>query len=527
MNPRELQIYKTRIRRERLKREAEARLGAFGRQAWPIIEPGRPFEHGWHIDCISEHLQAVGMRQIRNLLINIPPRHMKSTLVCVLWPAWQWGPNRNPHEGWMFGSYTPKLSTRDAEKCRKLIDSAWYRSNWKDVFIADDDRKKIYTKTNSLMSPTNNKVMDYSNIHSGRRIATSIGGVGVGEGGDILVADDPHKINTVESDTMRNKSINWWRDEMSTRGNDPKTVCRVVVMQRVHDTDLCGALLDDPEIDYDLLCLPYEYEKKIFIDLKPTGIGFRDPRKKEGERLWHRFNGKPGDDLKKMLKPYQRSGQLQQRPSAREGTIFMRNYFKNRWTEMPPRFDFFINSWDLTFGTGEQTGSGKKNQGAFDVGYALGWFRGKYYVVDEVRRRLEPYEQEVATAGLKQKWGKFTRGVLIEDAANGRATAKKIKRKVSGVILIRPDGSKEERALANTTPFQAGDVLFPVNEYAPWVEEAIEEIVNFSSRAKYKDRVDALIQGVDYLEPKIAAKMKIGDVEFGSMEKASIWTQAG
>ena len=98
---------------------------------------------------------------------------------------------------------------------------------------------------------------------------------------------------------------------------------------------------------------------------------------------------------------------------------------------------------------------------------------------------------------------------------------------MSGVILIRPDGSKEERALANTTPFQAGDVLFPVNEYAPWVEEAIEEIVNFSSRAKYKDRVDALIQGVDYLEPKIAAKMKIGDVEFGSMEKASIWTQAG
>jgi len=524
---RQNKIRQIRLKRERIKRDSEQSLSTFARHAWKIIEPGRPFDGGWHIDCISEHLQAVTLRQIRNLLINVPPRHMKSSLTAVLWPAWVWGPANMACEDWMFGSYSPKLSSRDAEKCRTILNSSWYKELWSKNFTPDQDRVRLFERQNSLLNPVQNEKMKYQNIHSGTRISTSIGGTGTGEGGDIIVADDLHKVKNVESDVIRMGAVNWWMDEMSTRGNDPNTVCRVAQMQRTHDRDLSGVILHESEIKYDHLCLPFEYEHKIFVDMKPTTIGFKDPRTKEGERLWHRFDGKAGDDLKKLLKPYQQSGQLQQRPSAKEGAIFKRVWFTKRWTEMPVRFDFFIQTWDLTFGTGEETASGKKNVGAYDVGYALGWFKGKYYVVDEIRKRMEPWEQEKYTASFKRKWGKWCRGVLIEDAANGRATGKKIKRKVTGVLLIKPDGSKEDRANANTDPFQAGDVLFPEDTYATWVADAVEEIINFSSRAKYKDRVDALIQGINHLEPKVAKKINIGDINIGSIKKESVWNNAG
>jgi len=96
-------------------------LGEFVRQAWPIIEPSTPFVVGWHIDAIIEHLEAISLGYIRNLLINVPPRHMKSLLVSVLWPAWEW--IRCPERRFLYSSYAAQLSIRDSVKCRRLIES--------------------------------------------------------------------------------------------------------------------------------------------------------------------------------------------------------------------------------------------------------------------------------------------------------------------------------------------------------------------------------------------------------------------
>src|SRR6516164_8328554 len=142
-------------------------LREFVRQAWPVVEPSTPFVPGWHIDAIIEHLEAVSRGQIRNLLINVPPRHMKSLLVSVFWPAWEW--IRHPERRWLFSSYGAQLSIRDSVKCRRLIESPWYQRFWGNRFRLTTDQN---TKTR------------FDNDRSGYRIATSVGGAATGEGGD-------------------------------------------------------------------------------------------------------------------------------------------------------------------------------------------------------------------------------------------------------------------------------------------------------------------------------------------------------
>src|SRR5258706_6322045 len=108
-------------------RELAARsLREFVRQAWHVLEPETVFVPGWHIDAIVDHLEAISLGQIRNLIINVPPRHMKSLLVSVLWPCWEW--IRWPERRWLYSSYAAQLSIRDSVKCRRLIESARYQA---------------------------------------------------------------------------------------------------------------------------------------------------------------------------------------------------------------------------------------------------------------------------------------------------------------------------------------------------------------------------------------------------------------
>src|SRR5580700_8988180 len=196
-------------------------LGEFVRQAWHVVEPSTPFVPGWHIDAIIEHLEAVSRGQIRNLLINVPPRHMKSLLVSVFWPCWEW--ITWPERRWLFSSYAASLSTRDSVKCRRLIESPWYQARWADRFALTTDQ---------------NTKGRFDNNRSGYRLSTSVGGAVTGEGGDRIVCDDPHNVQDAESDSIRTATLEWWDVAMSTRQNDPKTTAMVIVMQRCHQRDL-------------------------------------------------------------------------------------------------------------------------------------------------------------------------------------------------------------------------------------------------------------------------------------------------
>src|SRR5580692_6538037 len=187
--------YGSLIRRPRLSDEidcelATRRLGEFVRQAWHVIEPSTPFVPGWHIDAIVEHLEAVTRGEIRNLLINVPPRHMKSLLVSVFWPAWEW--IEHPERRWLYSSYAASLSIRDSVNCRRLIESPWYHARWGHVFRLTSDQ---------------NTKGRFDNNRSGYRLSTSVGGTVTGEGGDRIVCDDPHKVDEVHSDTVRKAAL--------------------------------------------------------------------------------------------------------------------------------------------------------------------------------------------------------------------------------------------------------------------------------------------------------------------------------
>src|SRR5580704_36286 len=289
----------------------------FVRQAWPIIEPLTPFVPGWHILTIIDHLEAVTRGDIRNLLINVPPRHMKSLLVSVLWPAWEW--IQHPERRWLYSSYAASLSIRDSVKCRMLIESPWYRSFWGDRYTLAFDQ---------------NTKARFDNNRSGYRIATSVGGTATGEGGDRIVCDDPHNVQEAESDSVRKATLDWYDIVMSTRVNDPRSAAKVVVMQRCHQQDLSGHLLEQGGWEH--LRLPAEYEKPGCT----TSVGWSDPRAEQGELLWaERFGPEELESLKRSLGSYAAAGQLQQRPSPAGGGIFKRHwfrYFQPRGANLPP-----------------------------------------------------------------------------------------------------------------------------------------------------------------------------------------------
>jgi len=163
--------------------KARRRLHEFVCQAWPVLEPSTVFVGGIHVRAICDHLQAVTEGRIRDLIINIPLGHAKSLLTAVFWPACVW--IDHPQTRWLFASYAASLSVRDSGKCRRLIESAWYRRRW--------------GKRYQLMGDQNQKHR-FENDRTGYRIATSVGGSATGERADVVVVDDPHSVDQAESD---------------------------------------------------------------------------------------------------------------------------------------------------------------------------------------------------------------------------------------------------------------------------------------------------------------------------------------
>jgi len=458
----------------------------FVRLAWPVVEPSTPFVPGWHIDAIIEHLEAVTGGQIRNLLINVPPRHMKSLLVSVFWPAWEW--IRWPERRWLYSSYGAQLSIRDSIKCRRLIESPWYQERWGDRFALTSDQ---------------NTKGRFDNDRSGYRLATSVGGAVTGEGGDRIVCDDPNNVNEAESDSVRKATNDWFDVVMSTRVNDPKTAAKVVVMQRCHQQDLSGHLLEQGGWDH--LCLPAEYEGSRRV----TSIGWSDPRKDHGELLWpERFGITELNSLKRTLGSYAAAGQLQQRPSPAEGGMLKRHWFRYwqpKGANLPPVpvrmadgtiesypahqvkwFDDVIQSWGCAF----------KDVATADyvVGQVWGRVGVSYVLIDQIRARMDCPATVKAVRQLSEKYPQAL-AKLIEDKANGSAVIQMLTHEIPGLIPVNPQGGKMARAAAVSPLIEAGNVYLLHPQYAPWVDDFIEECAAFPNGA-HDDQVDAMTQAL-------------------------------
>jgi predicted phage terminase large subunit-like protein len=451
----------------------------FVRQAWPIGEP-RPFVAGFHIDAICECWEAVIAGDLRRLIINVPPRHGKSLLASVFGPAWAW--INHPELSFLYASYAKELATRDSVRCRRVIESDWYRQRWGHVFELTGDQ---------------NLKARFDNDRGGVRLSTSVGGSTTGEGGDILVIDDAHKVEEAQSATQRSSVTDWFDFTLSTRLNDPARGAIVVIAQRLHEDDLCGHLLR--EGDWEHLCLPAEYEPS-----HPHPCA-RDPRTRAGELLWpERVGLAELKRLKTSLGSYGTAGQLQQRPAPDGGGIFKREWWRYYDPEEPlPFLEILVQSWDLAF-----TGNPDSD---YVVGQAWAKIGPNRYLLHQIRRRMHFIESMAAiqemSAWINERFpDRRGHAILIEEAANGAAMIDVLRQELSSIHPITPNGSKELRAQAVSPQIEAGNVWLPGAANAEgtgfdrsrtpqWVQDFIYEAESFPA-ASHDDQVDAMAQAL-------------------------------
>lgn len=296
--------------------------------AWHVLEPGKEMKWGWALEAICEHLTAVSDGHIKRLLINVPPGMMKSLLVNVLWPAWEWTDPKRRHLRYLGTSHKQELAVRDNMKCRRLIQSAWYQKRWGVRLTSDQNAK---TK--------------FENDKTGFREAMAFTSM-TGSRGDRVLLDDPLSVDGANSAADVLAAETTFTEALPTRVNDDDSAI-IVIMQRLHENDTSGIIIDR-KLGYEHLILPMEFEPDRRCS---TSIGFKDPRKKDGDLLFpERFPATQVASLKAVLGSYAVAGQLQQRPSPRGGGMFKDEHLQ-LWSpklELPD-FQYVVQSYDTAF----------------------------------------------------------------------------------------------------------------------------------------------------------------------------------
>ena len=479
---------KAAIRKER----AERSLSVFIRQAWPVIEPNTPYVHNWHIDLIAEYLQAINDGEINRLLINMPPRHMKSIEATVCYPVWTW--TRHPEKRFIKVSYSDSLSREHNVRSRDIILSNWYQENWGSVFSLKNDV---------------NRQNEFQNDHMGLMLSTSTGGALTGKGGDVIIIDDPQNPAMANSDAERQSTIDFFRGTLQTRLNNPRKGAFIIIMQRLHENDLSGYVLSEG-LGYIHLCLPAEAPERVTVSFPKSG---KTIVREEGDiRNPGRFDKAVLSGLKKSLGSLQYAGQFQQIPAPAEGVIFKREWMNNPFqTKSLPYLSVIIQTWDMAF---------TKSEGSAKVaGLVLGRAGSRIYILDCINDKMNFVESVAAVRRLSAKWPK-ARAKVVENKANGPAIVNLLEKEIPGMVEFNPKGSKDERAISVTPYFEAGNIWFPDAAEAPWVEDLIRDLLIFP-KGVYKDTTDALVQGILYLMDKPMYSSLPMDA--GTVYKESYW----
>ena len=491
--------------RDELRQRAESDLYEFVKQAWHVVEPGVPFVGGWHLELICEHLQAITDGEINKLLINIPPRHAKSTIVSVMWPCWEW--IHRPQEKFLCASYSGILSTRDNLKARRLIDSPWYRQNWGHVY--------------SLASDQNQKTR-FEKDKTGYRIATSVGGTATGDGGSRLLLDHPHGAQDAQSDAMRESTLEWFDMVWSTRRNDPKRDAMVVIMQRLHEGDVSGRVIELGGWEH--LCLPAEFDK---VRRSTKVEKHYDPRVSAGELLWaERFGEAEIEALKIQLGEYGASGQLQQQPSPPGGGILQTKHLQLWPTKKElPHFDYIVQSYDTAF-TERTDGdpSGCCVFGAFKEGGISGvmlldaWTEHLGYpalrrkVVDE----WHAVYGKVKDNALKK--GKKADAVLVEQKASGQSLLQDLRQANIPAIPYNPGNADKINRAHQVAPILELDCVYipesnkNPGQFVTWARDFIDQLTKFP-RAEHDEYVDCFTQALILLRDQGRFELDIADLD--------------
>lgn len=447
-----------------------------------MLEPGTTYIHGWHIDAICAHLEAVTRGDINRLLINIPPGFMKSLLVSVLWPAWEW--TQRPALSYLSTAYKDEISTRDTRKMRDLVLSDWYTSLWPHVIL---QRTAETSFANDARG--SRESMAFTQLTGGRA--------------DRLIIDDPHSTEQAESEADRNRAIRVFRESVPSRVNDPEKSAIIIIMQRLHENDVAGQVLK-LKLPYVHLRLPMEFEADNSCH---TSVGFRDPRSYESELLFpERFSRPTVDKLKSTLGSYAVACQFQQRPAPREGGMFKRHWFEI--VRAAPAGGRYVRAWDR---------AGTKGGGDFTAGVLMKAVGGVYYIIDVIRFQGSPAEVDKAIKNAAAMddavYGNVKVRLPQDPGQAGKAQAASDAVLIAGRTFrtVPVTGSKEVRANPLASQAEAGNIKLMA---AQWNETFIDELCSFPSAA-HDDQVDA---AADAFAELLDAGSETGWLEFAAAQ---------
>lgn len=485
------------VNREKMRRRLErGGFYEFVKFFWSTVEPGVPFADGWHIKLICDHLEAVSRGEISKLIINQPPGTSKSSIVSVMFPVWDWL-MKSPGDRYMFATFDESLAVRDSEKSRNLVNSTMFRILFGDLC----GHRPGTCRHRTVIHSRHDKSKDRSdtlgvwyNTAGGMRFSTTVRSKATGWHSHKQIVDDPLKPQDVlggsGADTRNalNQVVTWFAGTMANRRADPKRFFRIVVMQRLHDGDLCGHLLRTQPGEWVHLFLPMEFiPEKRYVSRWGS-----DPRTVAGELLCPaRFDAVAVADLKRDMGPILYECQCQQNPSIPGGNII-----KDEWIgehdlssqELELMGGIGVCSWDCSF----------KDLASCDWVAGHVWYylpSDDCFYLTEVRNDQWNIIETMANVETLAKTHPGIVTKLIEDKANGPAILTMLQLQLTGLTPVTPMGSKEARVIACTPAFAAGRVK--IRRGQPWTQRVRDELTKFP---KYTtdDNVDAATQALGW-----------------------------
>lgn len=419
------------------------------RESWKIIEPGTVYMSNWHIDCVSEYLEAVKAGEIQDLLINMPPRMMKSILVSIDFPTWWW--TSDPFERFMFTSFGDSLVKDHSLKRRLIIESEWYQQRWGSLSLMPEERKVI------LASDQNEK-KEFKNTHEGVMAAAPIGGQFTGKGGNVLIIDDPQDPEKADSDVERLQAIQFYEGTLMTRLNNKQTGRKIGVMQRLHERDWSGHELAKKG-SWVHLCLPAIAEEKTFVFMPRSK---KSITREKNSVLWpERDSAEVLRKLKLGMTAQRFAGQYQQAPAPSAGNMLLRTWWQYYGLNTAlPKFDMIVDSWDMTFKKQSNAEAKTKKEPDYCVGGKWGIKGANFYLLKMSRERMSFSEarESVKAMALSEPQAN---AVWVEESANGPAVIDSLHEYISGMTGINANKDKVERAAAASPALKAGNCFLP------------------------------------------------------------------
>jgi predicted phage terminase large subunit-like protein len=440
----------------------------FMHRAFGELNPKVQFSHNWHNELIAAKLEACRLGKITRLIINVPPRSLKSHAAAVCFPAFLLG--HNPSAQIICASYGQDLANKHSLDCRTLISSHWYQSLFP-----------------TRLASQKQSVQEFLTTRNGSRMATSVGGVLTGRGADFIIIDDPLKPDEALSESQRTGVNKWFDHTLYSRLNNKQTGCIIIIMQRLHEDDLVGHVLEQEDWEHVRLpAIAEEDETHVIAGRYHTRV----VRRKAGEALHpEREPLALLEHLRRTIGEYNFSGQYQQLPSPLGGGMVKEEWFRRYIPgRQPAKFDMIIQSWDTA----------NKCTELSDYSVCTTWGRKKrwLYLLHVLRQRLD-YPQLKRTVRRQAEQFNAT-NILIEDKASGTQLIQELIRDgVYGVTSYEPAMDKVMRLHSVTNTIENGFVLLPME--ADWLPLYLQELTTFPN-GKHDDQADSTSQALDWVK---------------------------